>query len=67
MKLIEVYNSLDKYIASQEELHHIDREVNCWQLEELSKLADQFDSIIHYEPTDQEMMASFGTKWHDAL
>ena len=20
-----------------------------------------------FEPTDQEMMASFGTKWHDAL
>jgi len=20
-----------------------------------------------YEPTDQEMMASFGTKWHDGL
>ena len=20
-----------------------------------------------YEPTDQEMMSSFGTKWHDAL
>ena len=20
-----------------------------------------------YEPTDEEMMASFGTKWHDGL
>jgi len=21
----------------------------------------------NYEPTDEEMMASFGTKWHDGL
>ena len=21
----------------------------------------------YYEPTDEEMMASFGTKWHDGL
>ena len=57
MKLTEIYDSLDKYIAHQEKLHHMDRELNCWQLEELSKLADQFDSIIHYEPTDQEILS----------
>tara|TARA_Y100001970_G_scaffold195119_1_gene237148 strand:+ start:4403 stop:4636 length:234 start_codon:yes stop_codon:yes gene_type:complete len=25
------------------------------------------DSTDNYEPTDEEMMSSFGTKWHDAL
>jgi len=26
-----------------------------------------FNSDDHTEPTDQEMMAAFGTKWHDGL
>ena len=26
-----------------------------------------FENVIDDEPTDQEMMASFGTKWHDGL
>tara|TARA_B100000700_G_C15054318_1_gene862000 strand:- start:5058 stop:5291 length:234 start_codon:yes stop_codon:yes gene_type:complete len=25
------------------------------------------DNTDNYEPTDEEMMSSFGTKWHDAL
>ena len=26
-----------------------------------------FENIIDDEPTDEEMMSSFGTKWHDGL
>ena len=26
-----------------------------------------FENVIDDEPTDQEMMSSFGTKWHDGL
>jgi len=26
-----------------------------------------FENVIDDEPTDEEMMASFGTKWHDRL
>ena len=26
-----------------------------------------FENVIDDEPTDEEMMASFGTKWHDWL
>jgi len=26
-----------------------------------------FENVIDDEPTDEEMMASFGTKWHDGL
>ena len=25
------------------------------------------DDMNDYEPSDQEMMAAFGTKWHDGL
>jgi len=28
---------------------------------------DEDDELDDYEPTDQEMMAAFGTKWHDGL
>ena len=28
---------------------------------------DQIKLDPDYEPNDQEMMSSFGTKWHDAL
>jgi len=28
---------------------------------------DDDDDMDDYEPSDQEMMAAFGTKWHDAL
>ena len=46
------------------------------QLEEFSDDALKWEDIPYidkvrldpdFEPTDQEMMASFGTKWHDAL
>jgi len=33
-------------------------------LEEAYELLEQ---IVNYEPTDQEMMSSFGTKYHDGL
>ena len=25
------------------------------------------DSVEYYEPTDDQMMSMFGTKWHDGL
>ena len=48
-------------------------------LQELLRFSDEafkWEDIPHsdkvrldpdYEPTDQEMMSSFGTKWHDGL
>ena len=31
------------------------------------KEAEDFYSFEDYEPTDDEVMSSFGTKWHDGL
>ena len=67
MRLDSIHIILKEYIEEQKELHHIDRDINSWQFDKLLELADQLNDIIHYEPTDQEMMSSFGTKWHDAL
>ena len=41
-------------------------------LEDAGIYPNVFEPSIHiedadYEPTDEEMMASFGTKWHDGL
>ena len=40
--------------------------INTWWDEE-ANLYDDYDSPYDNEPTDQEMMSSFGTKWHDKL
>ena len=31
------------------------------------KEAEDFYNSEDYEPTDEEMLSSFGTKWHDGL
>ena len=35
--------------------------------EENSDMYDDPSPYLDYEPTDQEMLSSFGTKWHDKL
>ena len=35
--------------------------------EENEHLYDDYSSPYEIEPTDDEMMSSFGTKWHDGL
>ena len=37
-----------------------------WWNQELCKSAN-LTPYINYEPSDEEMMSSFGTKWHDGL
>ena len=51
MRLDTIHLLLKDYISEQEELHHIDRDINSWQFNKLSELADQLDDIICYEPT----------------
>ena len=36
-------------------------------LEKLEEICDDLESILDPEPSDQEMMPAFGTKWHDGL
>ena len=35
--------------------------------EENSDMYDDPSPYLDYEPTDQQMLSSFGTKWHDGL
>jgi len=40
--------------------------INEWW-EENSDMYDDPSPYLDYEPTDQQMLSSFGTKWHDGL
>jgi len=40
--------------------------INDWW-EENSDMYDDPSPYLDYEPTDQQMLSSFGTKWHDGL
>ena len=38
----------------------LDEYTSEWEFNDIKEIED-------YEPTDDEMMSSFGTKWHDGL
>ena len=40
--------------------------INDWW-EEFSDIYEDPSPYLDYEPTDEEMLSSFGTKWHDGL
>ena len=56
-QVMEEYNS--SYINEKYEEHCADR---AKELAEINNLLPDY-----YEPTDDEAMSSFGTKWHDGL
>ena len=66
-KLESIYDSIDDLIEEEESTWYPDRKLSSNHLTDLEEVRDLLGSIIHYEPTDQEMMSSFGTKWHDGL
>ena len=65
MKLAEIQSYLDSYLTRQEKLDYPDQEYTNFN--ELYDALDIIDSIVNYEPTDNEMMSAYGTKWHDHL
>ena len=66
-KLESIYDSIDDLIEEEESTWYPDRKLSSNHLTDLEEVRDLLGSIINYEPTDQEMMSSFGTKWHDGL
>ena len=78
MKLDEIYKQLSDYASQQEKLicrFPCDAEYNVpsWDIiyDALEIIRNHeigdFENVIDDEPTDEEMMSSFGTKWHDGL
>jgi len=45
----------------------MDRQISPWDSVIEEELMPAIERIIYWEPSDDEMMSSFGTKWHDGL
>ena len=67
LKLESIYDSINDLIEEEEGTWYPNRKLSSNHLTDLEEVRDLLVSIIDYEPTDQQMMASFGTKWHDGL
>ena len=66
-KLESIYESINDLIEEEEATWYTNRKLPHTQLSDLEEVRDLLGQIINDEPTDQQMMASFGTKWHDKL
>ena len=66
-KLESIYDSINDLIEEEEGTWYLDRKLLSNHLTDLEEVRDLLGHIINDEPTDQQMMASFGTKWHDGL
>ena len=66
-KLESIYDFINDLIEEEEGTWYPDRKLPPNQLTDLEEVRDLLGHIINDEPTDQQMMASFGTKWHDDL
>jgi|TARA_B100001939_G_C16622542_1_gene479923 hypothetical protein len=64
MTLKEISQYLDSYLSRQESLDAPDQDPNYNVLYDALEI---IDSVVYYEPTDDQMMSMFGTKWHDGL
>jgi len=54
-------------ILKTQYLEEHNRELPGSSLSDLEEVYELLEQIVNYEPTDQEMMSSFGTKYHDGL
>ena len=66
-KLESIYDSINDLIEEEEGTWYPDRKLPPNQLTDLEEVFNLLGKIINSEPTDHEMMSSFGTKWHDGL
>ena len=66
-KLESIYDYINDLIEKEEGTWYTDRKLSSNHLTDLEEVRDLLGHIINDEPTDQQMMSSFGTKWHDGL
>ena len=57
----------DSFMHNHQSALDSQMEDNAIQDLEDAGIYPDFDDDDDYEPTDEEMMSSFGTKWHDWL
>tara|TARA_R100001163_G_scaffold9190_1_gene8841 strand:+ start:330 stop:551 length:222 start_codon:yes stop_codon:yes gene_type:complete len=66
-QLKTITETIEDLIEKETTTWYSDRELPGSSLTDLEEVYDLLEKILNYEPTDQEMMSSFGTKWHDGL
>ena len=66
-QLEAITETIEGLIKKETTTYYPDRELPTRSLTDLEEVHDLLEQIVNYEPTDQEMMSSFGTKWHDGL
>jgi len=66
-KLETIYKELKTIIDIEGDKHPKDSFLVIGHLDDLIEILDDLDLIANYDPTDYEMMQSFGSKWHDGL
>ena len=71
MKFYDEINSIrakiEEIIDTEESTWYPNRQLSSNDLNRLLDVSNLLEEIEDSEPTDQEMMSSFGTKWHDRL
>ena len=71
MKFYDELNSIrakiEEIIDTKESTWYPNRQLSSNDLNRLLDVSNLLEEIEDSEPTDQEMMSSFGTKWHDGL
>ena len=62
-----ITETVEDLIEKETTTWYPDRELPGSSLTDLEEVYDLLEKIVNYEPEDQEIMSSFGTKWHDEL
>ena len=66
-QLEAITKTIEDLIEKETTTWYPDRELPTSSLSDLEEVYELLKQIVNYEPTDQEMMSSFGTKYHDKL
>ena len=66
-QLKTITETIEDLIEKETTTWYPNRELPTSSLSDLEEAYELLEQIVNYEPTDQEMMSSFGTKYHDGL
>ena len=66
-QLKTITETIEDLIEKETTTWYPNRELPTSSLSDLEKAYDLLEQIVNYEPTDQEIISSFGTKYHDKL
>ena len=66
-QLKAITKTIEDLIEKETTTWYPDRELPTSSLSDLEEAYELLEQIVNYEPTDQEMISSFGTKYHDGL